>query len=180
MNWDIGYANKALTEFVCTKVTNKLARILIPGAGSGYEAEYLWNLGYKNIILLDVAPEAKSRYMDRVPDFPENQFIIGDFFELEEKFDVILEQTFFCALDPKLRPAYSKKMSEILTADGCLAGVLFNFEKEDGPPFGGSKEEYLGYFEPYFKVLKMEGCYNSIEARKGNEYFFELRLKEAE
>ncbi|MBX2846521.1 MAG: hypothetical protein KTR13_09960, partial [Saprospiraceae bacterium] len=38
-------------------------------------------------------------------------------------------------------------------------------------PFGGSKEEYLSYFEPHFNIKTFEKAYNSILPRQGNELF---------
>ncbi|PSR06177.1 MAG: SAM-dependent methyltransferase, partial [Bacteroidetes bacterium SW_10_40_5] len=40
--------------------------------------------------------------------------------------------------------------------------------------FGGSKEEYLEYFNPWFHVKTMEDAYNSIKPRIGSELFFIL------
>ena len=69
-------------------------------------------------------------------------------------------------------------MPELLNAGGKLVGLLFNtsFDKE-GPPFGGNKEEYLGYFEEIFFIKKMEDCYNSIAPRAGRELFMILIKK---
>jgi len=38
-------------------------------------------------------------------------------------------------------------------------------------PFGGTKEEYLSYLTPYFKVKVFEDCHNSIAPRMENELF---------
>jgi len=50
------------------------------------------------------------------------------------------------------------------------------FEKQ-GPPFGGSAEEYKELFEPYFRLDRMEPCYNSIAPRNGSELFIKLERK---
>lgn len=175
--WDIGYANKALTNYVLKCHPDRSTKILIPGAGHAYEAEYLWELGYKNIYITDLAEKARNNFLHRVNSFPEGQYILTDFFEHYSKYHLILEQTFFCALDPSLRMAYTKKMRELLAENGKIAGVLFNFEKPQGPPFGGSKEEYEQCFAPFFEIHKMEDCYASIAPRQGNELFFEMSLK---
>jgi thiopurine S-methyltransferase len=122
--------------------------------------------------VIDLASLPLLNLKSRVPHFPDSQLIQGDFFKLDKKYDLILEQTFFCALDPALRPAYAKKMSELLNPNGKLAGVLFDFAlSESGPPFGGSREEYLSYFESHFKIKTLEKCHNSIKPRMGNELF---------
>ena len=47
----------------------------------------------------------------------------------------------------------------------------------DYPPYGGSKTEYLEYFEPYFNIKVFEVSYNSINSRKGRELFMILIKK---
>lgn len=169
--WDTGGITEPL-KFYIDGLKNKELSILIPGAGNGYEAEYLFQNRFKNVDVIDLAKRPLSNLKSRVPDFPDSQLIQGDFFELDKKYDLILEQTFFCALDPALRPAYAKKMSELLHSNGKLAGVIFDFAlSETGPPFGGSREEYLRLFEPYFNIKTLEKCYNSIKPRMGNELF---------
>jgi len=49
------------------------------------------------------------------------------------------------------------------------------FEKE-GPPFGGSKNEYEQLFNPLFNIM-MIPCTKSITPRVGTELFIELQKK---
>ena len=157
------------------KLTNKDLKVLFPGAGHAYDAEYLFGKGFKNTFVADFAETAFANFTARVPNFPKGQFIVGDFFSIDQTFDLIIEQTFFCALSPNLRQAYAKHMHSILKPGGKLAGVLFTFPlTESGPPFGGSVEEYKNYFEPYFTINVMEDCYNSITPRLGKEVFIIL------
>jgi len=69
------------------------------------------------------------------------QVLLGDFFNHKGEYDLIIEQTFFCALPPTMRQKYVWKMHELLAKDGILAGLLFNRKFEVSPPFGGSQEE---------------------------------------
>ena len=73
---------------------------------------------------------------------------------------------------------YVQHMHSLLKPEGHLAGVLFNvdFEKE-GPPFGGDEMEYRKLFKPFFKLLKMDICENSIQPRMNNEFFFVAEAK---
>jgi SAM-dependent methyltransferase len=175
--WDIGYVSTPLKNYF-DQLSNKEQRILIPGCGNAYEAEYLFKQGFKNVFIVDIAPEAVKAFKKRVPDFPESHIILADFFELNDTWDLIIEQTFFCALNPSLREKYVKKMHEILAPNGKLAGLLFNCElNKDQPPFGGFKDEYEKLFSPYFNIKKMETSYNSIEPRKDRELFIILEKK---
>lgn len=177
IGWDVGKPTTPIKAFVDT-LTDKNKRVLIPGAGSGYEAAYLWSLGFRNLYVCDWANAAKDRFLAQIPDFPTNQFIVGDFFDLTEGgYDLIVEQTFFCAIDPELRPDYAQKCAELLNAKGILAGVLFDKNFDINPPFGGNREEYETYFLPYFDIKKMESCYNSIPPRANTELWIYLEKK---
>ncbi len=170
--WNIGYPSTPLKTYIDQLKDNKI-KILIPGAGNSYEAEYLWNKGFKNIYVVDIAKLPLENFKHRVPDFPANQLFHIDFFELDDDFDLILEQTFFCALHPKLRTKYVEKMYQLLKPNGKLAGLLFDFElTTSGPPFGGSISEYKSLFEKKFKIKILESSINLIKERQGKELFF--------
>ena len=174
IGWDTGGPTTPFVELF-KNIEDKSISILIPGCGYGHEGEYLFLLGFTNITLLDVSPLARQEFLKRVSGFSEEQFVNGDFFSHYGKYDLILEQTFFCALEPILRPKYAEKMFELLKPGGKLQGLLFNFTlTEVGPPFGGSKDEYLGYFSPLFNIKQIEPCHNSIKPRMGNELFIDL------
>lgn len=171
IGWDLGEVSPPLKNYF-DQLQNKELKILIPGGGNSYEAEYLFNNGFKNVYVVDIAKQPLKNIKLRVPDFPESQLIHANFFDLEDTFDLIIEQTFFCAINPKLRAKYAAKMSVILKPKGKLVGVLFDAVlNEDHPPFGGNTKEYLDYFQPYFKNIQMEPCYNSFHNRKGMELF---------
>ncbi len=189
--WDAGQPTTPIKEYVdylVLKNIDKNTRILIPGAGSGHEAVYFYRQGFRNITVCDWAEEAIEKLQNQLPELSESQLIIGDFFNINDRFDRIIEQTFFCAIDPALRTKYAEKCFELLNTveernpdtigKGSITGVLFgqNFEAA-GPPFGGTREEYLKYFEPYFDIIKMDACRNSIKPRLGTELWIELKKK---
>lgn len=174
--WDIGYANKVLTDYVEAHVS-KDATILVPGAGRAYEVEYLWNKGYRNIYACDFSERAKSSFLEANPGFVKEHYLVSDFFQLEMTFDVVLEQTFFCAINPSMRNAYKNKMHSILNKGGRIYGLLFDMIKEDGPPYGGSREEYTDLFINDFEILQLKECTDSIAPRMGNEVVIELLKK---
>jgi SAM-dependent methyltransferase len=173
--WDIGYPSPPLVDYVKQRY-DKSIRTLIPGCGNAYEAEELYRSGFINTYVVDIAPGAFDSFKKRFPDFPEENMILGDFFDLRGPYDLILEQTFFCALDPSLRRDYALKMHELLVPGGKLAGVLFDdLLFQDHPPFGGTKEEYLTYFEDLFEIETFETAFNSIGPRAGREFFIKMR-----
>ncbi|CAM1359668.1 Thiopurine S-methyltransferase (TPMT) [Tenacibaculum sediminilitoris] len=174
--WDLGKISNPLKEYF-DQLENKNLRILIPGGGNSYEAEYLFNKGFKNVFVVDIVEKPLKRILNRVPNFPKENLIHTDFFKLENVFDLIIEQTFFCAINPELRLEYAQKTHELLAEKGKIVGLLFDAKLNDNhPPFGGSKQEYEHYFMPYF-IGSMQPCYNSSESRKGMELFIKMIKK---
>lgn len=173
--WDIGYPAPAIAAYA-DQLTDKSIRILIPGCGNAYEAEYLHNKGFTNVFVVDYAAEALRRFADRVPSFSKDHLLHSDFFALQNgTFDLVIEQTFFCAIDPSLREKYAVKMQEIISKNGVLCGLLFiDTQGAEGPPFNGTREEYQKLFGTRFTIRTMETCTNSIKPREGRELWFEL------
>jgi methyl halide transferase len=174
--WDLGKASPPLAAYI-KQLLHKNIRILIPGCGNAYEATFLLSLGFSNITLVDIAPELVKKVSRELSDTPV-KIVCADFFELAGSFDLILEQTFFCAILPSQRTDYARKMHQLLNPGGRLVGVLFNrvFEQE-GPPFGGNQLEYLNYFTPFFSFHTWEPCYNSTPPRQDTEWFINLLKK---
>lgn len=173
--WDIGTVSPPLKAYIDTLADKKIS-ILIPGCGNTYEADYLLEKGFTNITVIDIAPSLVQKLKEKYKKNSHIKIILGDFFDHVGHYDLILEQTFFCALDPALRIKYKDKMYSLLNPDGILAGLLFDKEFEEaGPPFGGSKAEYEKIFRDHFKFLHFERCYNSHPKRQDAELFMELK-----
>jgi methyl halide transferase len=174
--WDIGYPSTPLKEYI-DQLTDKNIRILIPGAGNAYEAEYLLKKGFANVYVMDISKIPLDNFAARNPGFPKEQLIEADFFEHQGTYDLIVEQTFFCSFEPTKsnRENYAKQMHQLLKPKGKLVGVWFDIPLVEGNmdkrPFGGTKEEYESYLRPYFKIKIFETCYNSIAPRAGQELF---------
>jgi methyl halide transferase len=173
--WDTGTITTPLKEYF-DQLKDKNIAILIPGCGNSYEAEYLLQNGFADITLIDISSVLCRNLEEKLKPYLSGglKIICGDFFELQGQYDLIAEQTFFCALDSSLRKAYAAKMHQLLKPGGNLAGLLFNRQFEGGPPFGGNEKEYRELFQEQFNIVIMEECYNSIAPRKGAELFVKL------
>ncbi len=175
--WDLGNISTPIKEYI-DQLENKDLKIIIPGGGNSHEAEYLFNSGFKNVYVIDIATSPLQNIQRRIPSFPKEHLIQADFFSLDMTFDLVIEQTFFCALSPTLRPAYVKKMHAILVPNGKIVGLLFGVPLyENHPPFGGNKKEYKELFKPYFDIKVMETATNSVESRTGRELFINMHKK---
>ncbi|MDX2362766.1 MAG: methyltransferase domain-containing protein [Crocinitomicaceae bacterium] len=171
--WDLGTISPPIKAYI-DQLENKELKILIPGCGNGHEAEYLWQQGFSNVHLLDLSKAPLDDFQNRLPDFPSNQIHVGDFFTHEGTYDLIFEQTMFCAIDPSLRAKYASTSAHLLRNGGKLVGVMFNTDFDGGPPYGGSKKEYEEYFQPFYTSVEMNECYNSIQPRLGRELFVQF------
>lgn len=174
--WDLGTVSRPM-ERIIDSLTDKHAAILIPGAGNAHEATYLLSKGFQNITVLDIAPAPVERLKKELTN-PAIKIIQGDFFDHEGSYDLILEQTFFCALESRFRESYPKHASALLKKNGVITGVLFNFTTQrKEPPYGGTPQEYQSIFSPYFNLEKMIDCNWSENDRAGKELFIHFTKK---
>ncbi len=175
--WDLNQVSPPIKTYF-EQITNKDLKILIPGGGNSHEAEYLFRQGFKNVTVVDISQQPLINLKKRLPQFPDSQLLHQDFFQLNDSFDLVVEQTFFCALDPKLRQRYVDKMHEILAPKGKIIGLLFDAPlNTEHPPFGGNKNEYTSLFSTKFEIKNMDPAYNSIAPRLGKEVFINFIKK---
>ena len=172
--WDLGEIAPPIKAYI-DQIEDKSLTILIPGCGNGHEGSYLFENGFKNVHLLDFAIEPLNAFKRKNQLFPAENLHNEDFFNHQGQYDLIIEQTLFCAIEPSLRLKYAEKLNSLLKENGKVIGLLFNRDFQGGPPFGGNKEEYTTYFNPNFTFVQMEECYNSISPRKGTELFIQFK-----
>ena len=176
MGWDMGHVSPPLKSII-DSIEDINCRILIPGCGNSYEAEYLLEKGFTNVSIIDIAPTVVQNLKNKFANNSNITVFLGDFFEHQGEYDLILEQTFFCSIPPTLRKEYVLKMHQLLANKGIVTGLLFNTHFDASPPFGGSIEEYRTLFSTHFKIHKMELCCNSIPKRANNEIVVAFQKK---
>lgn len=182
IGWDMGVVSPPLKAYIDQMPDSvKEQAILVPGAGNAYEVGYLHEQGFTNVTLVDFAPAPIEAFAKRYPNFPTEHLLCADFFTLSPEqcqFDLVIEQTFFCAINPARRDEYVEQMAALLNPNGKLIGLLFDKEfGRDEPPFGGTKQEYQQRFESHFNIDIMTSSNNSHPARQGNELFIQMRVK---
>ena len=170
--WTLNRVSPPIQFFFENLGKGKKYKILIPGAGLGFEAQYLHDLGHE-VHIVDISENAIFAFKNKFSEIPVNQIHCESYFDHIDLYDYIVEQTFFCALTPDLRKSYVKHTLKLLYPKGKLVGLFFDdVGSFTNPPFRVNRNEYQNLFEQSFQILKLETCYNSIKPRQGNELFF--------
>lgn len=177
--WDQGGPSPGLVDFLNKDlgpgraVPFRSGRALVPGCGRGHDARALAAAGF-TVIGLDVVKEAveEAARMAGVEGLKTIRFAQADFLDLPNRlrgpFDLIFENTFFCAIDPDHRDQYVEAAANLLTPGGFLLGVFYNIQPETGPPFGATREELLDRFGQHFTPI-LDRVPRSIPRREGKE-----------
>ena len=97
-----------------------------------------------------------------------------NFFELDpaynEIYDLLIEQTFFCAISPEQRPMYVATVARALKKGGMLAGLFYHTGQEGGPPFNTTQDDIVKSFSDSFEIRELAQAKNSAEQRKDKEW----------
>lgn len=147
------------------------------------DSEYLANrFPDSEVIAIDISPTAIEN-CKRENKIDNLKFIEVDFFNLDldlGSFDFIFDQTFFCAIDPKIRKDWGKKMKEIVGLNGYLLTVIYPLPRDasqdidltTGPPFEVNFASYENVLKPEFECVARWGGEMlpiSNEKRRGRE-----------
>jgi hypothetical protein len=129
--WDAGGVPPRLVEWL--RLRAQPMRVLIPGAGTGYEAALFAGQGHE-VVAIDFSDAAVEAAAGRVQK--------ADFFTYPERgFDLVYERAFLCALPPRLWAQWAHRVGELVRPGGELAGFFYMDDNERGPPFGTSRAE---------------------------------------
>jgi SAM-dependent methyltransferase len=150
-------------------------KALVPGGGRGHDAIFLAKKGLE-VDLVDFAPSAleaalteANREKVTIHAYRQNFFDLPKSGYHQNSYDLFLEYTFYCAIDPGLRADYARAAAALLKPGGILLGLFFPLQTDKpGPPFQVSREEIEKLFSPYFE-LKFEMPQQSIKPRAMRE-----------
>ncbi|KAJ3496563.1 hypothetical protein NLG97_g2568 [Lecanicillium saksenae] len=146
--WDRGIPNPALEDLLIHQTgtiglpmaeNGERRKALVPGCGRGVDVLLLASFGEEKL--------GQGRIV----------FVQGDFFDdawLKEiglprnGFDLIYDYTFFCALNPELRPKWALRHTELLASSPmgsliCLESPRHKSPLAPGPPFASPSEAYM-------------------------------------
>ena len=173
LGWDLG---QVAPPFVKLWEEGKLpvGKVLVPGCGRGHEVLFLVENGFE-VTAIDFSKGAVTYLENALKERGLNCRVLHqDFFCLDGFhdgiYDLVLEQTFFCAIAPRQRKNYIENVSRILRPGGILVGLFYNTDKEGGPPYNTTCEDIEISFSKYFKIQQLEKTLLSAEQRKNKEW----------
>ncbi|HXN07164.1 MAG TPA: methyltransferase domain-containing protein [Nitrospiria bacterium] len=189
--WD-RYYNEGNTKWDLEEVSPPLARLakegkfpkgkmVIPGFGTGHEVLYFAGLGYE-VTGIDYARKALEITEKKLKAAGlQAELLQADFLspapELEGKFDILLEQACYCAIEPARRIEYVRSAEFLLKQGGEIAGLFYDIFNPEGPPFGTTREEVECRFSPSFDIELLELTDDSHSSRAGKEWLGRFRKK---
>ena len=180
MGWDLGKSTPILNQWI--KTCKDPLTICVLGAGNGWDAVNFAKKGHL-ITAVDFAESAVKNMQAaaRRSDL-KMEILHMDIFELNliysNKFDVVIEYTCFCAIDPSRRRAYLEMVRHILKPKGELVGLLFPIDKDPsdgGPPYAVELDPTIKLISEYLSPIIQEVPTMSIKPREGREIFVIFR-----
>jgi len=177
--WDQGGPSPGLVDFMKEQagapdpVLPCAGRALVPGCGLGHDARALAAANFE-VLGLDVVERAirEATRLAELEKLDNLRFERADFLNLPAPmrgpYDLIFENTFFCAIDPEHRERYVEIAADLLKPAGFLLGVFYNIQPESGPPFGATRGELIERFESRFQLV-LDHIPRSISRREGKE-----------
>ena len=156
-------------------------RALVVGCGRGHEARILAFAG-ATVTAIDFAPQAitEARALATAAGLTID-FRQRDLFRLPEeadRYDLIVEHTCFCAIDPARRAEYVEVMAALLVEGGELVGLFWSHGRPGGPPFTTTLAELRTLFSPRFEVLDEHLATDSVALRAGQELLIRFRRRD--
>jgi methyl halide transferase len=136
------------------------ARVLVVGCGRGWEVEALAQRGF-DVTGLDIAPAALDLVTIRLGQRPNISLQVGSVLNMPPSmlgaYDIIVEHTCFCAIDPLRWSDYAYSVASILVPRGYFVGAFLSFENVEyaGPPFGTNIETVHSLFVEYFEIRRL-------------------------
>ena len=176
MPWDLGEPTPVFNQWINSE-GNTLS-ICILGAGNGWDALNFAEKGH-DVTAVDFSFTAieNMRKISHKRGIDIN-ILHSDIFNIGKSynaaFDIVLEYTCYCAIDPDRRIDYVNLVDRILKPAGRLVALFFPLGKElnnEGPPFLVDLNSTLNLFSKIFYLNKKEIPKLSIERRIGREMF---------
>lgn len=176
--WELGRAAPPLVRWFSEHVPKDM-RALVPGCGRGHEARLLAGLG-ATVTAIDLAPTAIAHARAMTPPGLALTFAVADLFSYigqPPAFDLVVEHTCFCAIDPARRDDYVAAVADALHPGGALVGLFYAHGRPGGPPFTTDRAEVERRFASRFAICELEVAPDSTLIRHRQELFAVMRRR---
>ena len=171
--WDLGGPTPTLHRLLESGEI-KPGRLIVLGAGRGHDARDWARHGFQ-VTAVDFAADAVAAMRDLADPAAPTEIVQADIFnlpaKLNHKFDMVLEYTCFCAINPDRRDEYASVVARLIKPGGTYAALLFPLDQHvGGPPFAVSIDEALTLFRKRkFRLKRRETPSDSVWQRHGLE-----------
>ena len=153
--------------------------VLIPGCGAGYVIPAFHEVGWK-VTAMDFSPVAVEQARAKLGELGK-RVLLADFFQHDfggERFDLCYEQSFLCALPPRLWPDYASRIAQLLRPGGLLMGVFFFGQEPEPPPYPLDEAKDQELFGARFSLLKSVPIPDSHPFYVGGEHWMEWAVRD--
>ena len=173
LGWDLGHVAPPFVDLLDSNIISP-CKTLVPGCGRGHEVIFLAENGF-DLTAVDYSIGAVNHLNSVILERKLNIRVLNlDFFELDSThnrlYDLLIEQTFFCAISPSQRLLYVETVARILQKGGMMAGLFYHTGQEGGPPFNTTRQDIIKHFSGLFEIRELTQAKNSAEKRKGKEW----------
>ena len=177
--WDQGGIPEYLRQYIADRQSaapstpSKKYRVLIPGCGFAHEVKLFADLGW-NVTAIDFSPAAVAQAKhalgagSALASMVKEQDFFGEALGTE-RFDIVYERAFLCALPRKLWRDWAQQVAKIIPSGGQLIGFFYSDISDKGPPFGLAKSELEMMLLPSFERSQLLKPADSIPIFAGKE-----------
>lgn len=183
--WELGRPAPPLSRFLTARpeLLGADQRSLVLGCGRGHEALALARLAAPRgakVAALDIAPTAVRTTTEAAAAAGLTDCLTvyecdlfddrGDEPLVSGAYDLVLEHTCYCAIEPQRREDYAQVVRRLLKPGGRFVGLFYCHDYPDGPPFGATIDEVRARLGAAFTVEHEEVPHDSILTRAGFEW----------
>ncbi|WWC67402.1 uncharacterized protein I206_101310 [Kwoniella pini CBS 10737] len=142
--WDQSSSHLSLVSLLQSPLALELGipskgRALIPGCGTGYDIQTFASTGL-DAVGMDLAPTGVEKAKKWLGQQPKTKgtvsAICGDFFQYtsDEKYDLVYDYTFLCAIPPGLRSSWSSQMKKLTSPNAYLITLMYPLPPTNNEP----------------------------------------------
>jgi SAM-dependent methyltransferase len=179
--WELGEAAPPLVRALRALPVRHDAVVL--GCGRGHEVRMLAALGWPRVVGVDfaasalaearahgerVAPAGAAQAAHVIEWLHDDVLALGS--DRPNAFDLVVEHTCYCAIDPVTRDSWAGSVSATLRPAGVLVALFYTHARPGGPPFGATAVEVVAGLEAHGLVVEhQEQPADSAPKRAGDE-----------